>query len=260
MGSIITRLKTIRKQRLLTQASFLLALNLYMVRVPQVCFPALNCHSCPAAVFACPVGVIVNFCQLRLVPYITLGMLGLVGLVGGRIICGWVCPFGLLQDLLHRIPTRKYTLPQQLGWLKYVFLGGMVLLLPLAFTRWDFSYCNVCPAASLESAIPWAFLGVSSGHGFRFVLRMSILLIVLVSAIVASRSFCRLMCPLGAIFSVFNRFSLFRLNHRNDTCTECGRCRKECPVAIDPVRQMNTAECIRCTDCTAEGCLGLGTN
>jgi len=254
MGSIIFgRLKN----RLITQSAALVGLNLYFLRLQSVCVPALNCYSCPAAVFACPIGTLVNFSVLRLFPFITIGILGLTGIIGGRFVCGWVCPFGFIQDGLHKIPSPKLEVPQRLGYTKYLVLILLVFLIPFFFPHSTSTFCHFCPTGTLESAIPWRIMGVSSGDNIGFSMRMVILLGTIVLAIVLSRGFCRLLCPLGAIFSIFNRVSLFRMR-LTKPCNNCGTCAKECPVEIDPVKQMNAPECIRCLECTEPPHLKFG--
>ncbi len=257
MGSIIRAIKKVRAQ-VLSQSASLVLLNAYFLRLRSICIPALNCHSCPAAVFACPVGVLVNFASLRIVPFVAIGVLGLVGIVGGRLVCGWLCPFGFIQDGLHKIPTKKLSLPPRLGYTKYLVLIATVGAVPFLFPDSLLVFCRLCPAGTLESSIPWRILGVSTTFTIGFPLRISILVAVLVLMIVVSRGFCRLLCPLGAIFAVFNRISLFRIRLTRRKCADCGLCAEMCPVEIHPVEQMNSSECIRCLKCTSTRHLKLG--
>ncbi len=271
MGSIITRAKKLRIARMSSQISALILLNLQFLNrwlaapldgLRGACVPGFYCHSCPWAVLACPLGVIVNFARLGLVPYITLGILGLVGTLGGRLVCGWVCPFGFLQDLLFKLRTHKFQIPARLAYAKYLVLVVFVLAVPhfnpTASQRlYSYTFCDGCPSGTLESTIPWAFVGhwdVNSGvfGGFttRFFVRISILLATLIFVIFVSRGFCRVFCPLGAIFGLFNRFSVFRYDLAHKKCNNCSACAKVCPVHIDPVTEMNSAECIRCYECT----------
>lgn len=257
MGSIITT-KTKDRARNATRLGVLAAVNLSFLRLRAFCFPVLNCHSCPLSVFACPIGVLVNFSMLRIVPFITIGILGLVGVVSGRLVCGWVCPFGLLQDGLHRIPTKKMGLWPRLGHVRYVMLVGLVLAVPLFFPKIPYTFCHLCPAGTLESAIPWTVMGAASAWRFGFLLRVGILVGVVVLSIGVSKGFCRVLCPLGLMFSAFNKFSLLRMRRTTHGCNGCGECARRCPVGIDPVRQMNSGECVRCLECTMTGHLALG--
>ena len=258
MGSIVDRAKRIDRLRTLAQLGALAILLMPFMGVRSICGPAFHCHSCPLSAFACPVGVLVNFSTLRMIPYVTLGILGAIGTFMGRIVCGWICPFGLLQDTLHRIPTRKLSLPPKLRYVKYALLVGLVLAVPFFLPGKPYTFCDFCPAATLESTIPWAFMGVTKGFGARFIMRISILVAVLAFATVVSRGFCRTLCPLGATYSLFNKFSLFHIRLTRDNCPDCGLCKQDCPVEIHPVQQMNTAECTRCLDCTSTEHLKLG--
>ncbi len=257
MGSIIRAITKVRAQ-VLSQSAAVLLLNAYVFRLRSLCVPALNCHSCPAAVFACPIGVIVNFASLRIVPLIALGILGLAGTIGGRIFCGWICPFGFLQDGLHKIPSKKFSLPAKADYTKYLVLAAMVVAIPFFFPNSLLVFCRTCPAATIESSIPWRIMGVSSPFTSAFYLRIAILVAVIAFVIAVSRGFCRLLCPLGAIFALFNRFSLFRMRLTKLDCNDCRRCLKDCPVEIHPVNQMNSPECIRCMKCTSTAHLKFG--
>lgn len=245
------------KTRLGTQITALVGLNLYFLRLHSICVPVLNCHSCPASVFACPLGILINFANLRIFPFITLGILGLTGIVAGRFVCGWLCPFGLIQDGLNRVPSPKLKIPQSYSYTKYLVLVILVLMVPLFFPASRFTFCYFCPAGTLESAIPWRFMGVSSGDNLGFAIRVSILVFIIVLTILASRGFCRLFCPLGAVLSLFNKTSLFRMR-LTYPCNNCGVCAKKCPVGIDPVKDINTRECIRCLECTQPPHLKFG--
>lgn len=265
MGSMITRIKRIRISRIFTQISALVVLNIQALGLRGICSPVFFCHSCPLASMACPLGVLVNFATLKIWPFITIGILGLVGTFAGRLVCGWVCPFGFLQDMLHKIPTRKFSLPSKLRYVKYAVLVGLVFAVPFFLPGKPYTFCDFCPSGTLESTIPWAFIGhwdVNSGlfGGFtaRFITRISILAGVLLFVVLVSRGFCRVFCPLGAIFGLFNRFSLFRFNLAYKKCNSCSACAKVCPVGIDPVTEMNGEECIRCYECTSTKHIKMG--
>ncbi|MCX6344406.1 MAG: 4Fe-4S binding protein [Armatimonadetes bacterium] len=227
--------------------------------------PVFYCDSCPWSVMACPLGMFMRYSKMRLFPFITVAMLAIVGAFGGRIICGWVCPFGLLQDLLYKIRTRKLAIPPQARYLKYVILVVFLVGVPYFFPTSKFSFCDGCPSGTLENMLPKAFIGhfsVSSGlfNGFtpRFYTRVSILLATLLLSVFVSRGFCRTLCPLGAIFGLFNKFSIFRYNQTFQKCNSCGGCKKVCPVDIDPVKEINGAECIRCYECTTTKHIKMG--
>ena len=108
--------------------------KLYQGAGKTVCVPGLNCYSCPAASGACPIGAfqaVVGSSKFSFSYYIT-GFLILLGVLLGRFICGFLCPFGWFQELLHKIPTKKLSTKRlkPLTYLKYAVLLVMVFLLP----------------------------------------------------------------------------------------------------------------------------------
>ena len=137
--------------------------GLYQGTGKTVCVPGLNCYSCPAASGACPIGAfqaVVGSSKFRFSYYIT-GFLILLGVLLGRFICGFLCPFGWFQELLHKIPTKKLSTKKlkPLTYLKYAVLLVMVFLLPAFLVNdvgmGDPFFCKyLCPQGVLEGAIP----------------------------------------------------------------------------------------------------------
>lgn len=263
MGSMIKRKKRITLFRYLSQFAATTILMLPFFGLKRICGPALHCHSCPLSMFACPLGVLVNFSTLRIIPFVAIGTLGLIGTLFGRIVCGWICPFGLLQDGLAKITRLKYSIPRPLRYTKYLVLVGLVFFVPFFFPGAPYTFCHFCPTGTLESAVALRVIGdeqaLAAGMGTMFFIRVAILAGFFIFTILVSRGFCRMFCPLGAIYSLFNRISLFRMSLNTHKCTNCGACAKKCPVDIDPVKDINSAECIRCLDCTPIGHLKLGS-
>jgi polyferredoxin len=223
--------------------------------------PGLNCYSCPAASFACPIGGLQHFSAARQVPLYLGAMLGLTGLVTGRLTCGWLCPFGWLQDLAYRLPTRKWSPRVRLKWLRFAMLAVFVLLLPfLTGEQW---FSKICPAGTLEAGIPWVLLSaeVRKQAGWLFAFKVATLAGLLGWMTVTRRPFCRYFCPLGAVYALFNPISLLRVSAEPHACSSCGQCKKACPVEIDPLTSVNSMECIHCMECVRacpSGVLRLG--
>lgn len=228
----------------------------------QVCVPGLNCYSCPGALGACPIGslqAVLNGRQKNLSFYVT-GLLILFGTIFGRLICGFLCPFGFLQELLYKIPVRKWRIPKKiddkLRYLKYVILVVFVLLLP-AFLHGTYGigdpwFCKyICPAGTLEGGIPLVSVnsGLRSMVGFLFSWKILILILVLVASMYIYRPFCKYMCPLGAIYGLFNRFSIYQMQVEKGKCTHCGICEKTCLMQVNVTENINSPECIRCGAC-----------
>ena len=113
-----------------------------------LCNPVLSCHSCVLAWFACPIGVFVHYSGYHLFPFLAVGTVLLLGVFLGRLLCGWVCPFGLLQDLLYKMPGPKFHMPKWTVNVKYVVLLVTVILLPFFLGEQTMlSFCRWCPAS-----------------------------------------------------------------------------------------------------------------
>ncbi len=227
-----------------------------------VCVPVLNCYSCPGALGACPIGslqAVLGGANHRF-PFYVLGLLMLFGVVLGRLVCGLLCPFGLVQDLLHKIPSPKLKVPKKidrpLRWLKYMVLAVMVILLP-AFAAADTGvtppyFCKyLCPAGTLGGGIPLLAANPSLRAlvGALFSWKVLVMALILLACVFIPRVFCRYLCPLGAFYSLFNRFSFYRMELDRDKCEGCKKCERACPMAVEVTKDINSGECIRCGKC-----------
>ena len=234
--------------------------RLYQGAGKAVCVPGLNCYSCPAASGACPIGAfqaVVGSSKFRFSYYIT-GTLILLGVLLGRFICGFLCPFGWFQELLHKLPTKKLSTRRlrPLTYLKYAVLLVMVVLLPaLAVNEvgmGDPFFCKyLCPQGVLEGAIPLSLTnaGIRAALGTLFARKLSILLAVAVLSVVFYRPFCKWLCPLGAFYALLNKVSLFQMQVDPNKCISCGKCAKACQMDVDITKTPNHTECIRCGMC-----------
>jgi len=240
--------------RLWVQAAFLLAwLDPLMLRLHTVCSPVFHCYSCPLATFACPIGVLAQFSAIHFFPALAFGTLLAVGALLGSFVCGWICPFGLLQDLVGRIPTRKYELPGWMGYSRYVTLVALVLAVPYWFGEdHPLFFCRLCAAGALEGAVPnMARLAISGETVIWPSPVKTIILVVFAAAMLFTwRPWCTLFCPLGAIYGLCNRFSFFFLRFRPDRCNDCDLCRSLCRYHGRAQRRSSQTQCIRCLDCT----------
>jgi ferredoxin-type protein NapH len=212
-----------------------------------------HCYACPLATFACPIGVIAQFGAIHVFPFIAIGLLIAVGALLGTLICGWVCPFGFLQDLTAKVPTPKFDLPKFTGYFRYVVLVVTVLAIPYFFGEGHPLFvCRVCPAGALEAAVPTMAGQAIAREAIVWpsALKLTILVTFLVAIFFIKRPWCRVLCPLGAIFSLFNRVSAFFLRFDVDKCTHCEKCHKLCEYGIEPEKTPNDLHCIRCLECT----------
>jgi polyferredoxin len=236
------------------QAAFLLVwLDPLALRLHSFCSPVFHCYGCPLATFACPIGVLANFSALHMFPFVAVGLLVAVGAVFGTMVCGWACPFGLLQDLAAKVPTPKFDLPRWTGHLRYVVLVGTVLAVPFFFGEsHPLFVCNFCPAGALEGGVPSMVQQAAAGQPVVLPnsLKLGVLFAFLGAIFFVRRPWCRVLCPLGAIFSIFNRTSAFFLRLDPNKCTQCKRCHKLCELGLQPDKSPNDSRCIRCLDCT----------
>lgn len=236
--------------------------KIYQGDLKKLCVPGMNCYSCPGARGACPIGslqAVLGNSSYRF-SYYVVGFLFLVGALVGRFVCGWLCPFGLIQDLLHKIPLFKkvetFKGDRQLRKVKYGILLVFVILLPLFLVdligQGSPYFCKlICPVGMLEGGIPLVLLnkGMRSAIGFLYYWKGAILGLTIFLSIVIYRPFCKYLCPLGAIYSLFNPISLLRYRLDENRCVRCGKCKKVCQMNIDPVKNCNHLECIRCGRC-----------
>ncbi|WML34760.1 4Fe-4S binding protein [Clostridium sp. OS1-26] len=235
--------------------------SIYSGKLKSICVPGLNCYSCPGAFGACPIGslqAVISDIKYKFSFYIV-GFLTLMGVTMGRFICGWLCPFGLIQELLNKIPSPKFKVSkrfEKLKYLKYIILLVFVILLPMFWVNdvgmGSPTFCKyICPAGTLEGGIPLTLLDTSlrSAVGFLFAWKLTLLIITIILSIIIFRPFCRFICPLGAIYSIFNPISIYRLKIDKDKCTSCGACTKKCKMDIEVYKKPNSLECIRCGEC-----------
>ena len=226
-----------------------------------LCLPGLNCYSCPGAVGACPLGSIQNALaasKTKLPTYI-LGIILLYSIILGRTICGFLCPVGLIQELLYKIKTpklQKSKVTRVLSYFKYVLLFALVIIIPLMYALQDKNmplpaFCKfICPAGTFEGAI---FLLSNPNNtdffgmlGSLFTWKFVLLIIILVASVFIFRFFCRFLCPLGAIYGLFNKLSIIGVKVDKSKCNSCGACISHCKM---DVKEVGDHECIQCGEC-----------
>ena len=256
--------------RLLAQFAFFVLQNpflanfhkgrIYQGRLKLACTPGLNCYSCPAAVASCPIGSLQMFlggARHSMSLYVT-GFLLTLGVVFGRFICGYVCPMGLLQDLLYKIKAPKIKLRLRYArYAKYAVLVLFVIVLPFVVrdelirtgAPWFCKY--ICPSGTIFAAAP--LLGANdflrAMVGAQFYIKAAIAFGLMLTSIFVFRFFCRVLCPLGAVYALFNKFAFLRMHCHKDKCTSCGKCRQACHIMLEPDKNPNSPECVRCGKC-----------
>ena len=234
--------------------------EIYQGKAKYACVPGFNCYSCPGAIGACPLGSIQNALASsgHQAGWYVLGILSLFGVILGRTICGWLCPLGLIQELLHKIPTpkiKKSRITRALSWLKYILLAVFVVAIPLWYgLKHNMplpGFCKyICPAGTFEGAMGLlsnpANTGKFSMLGILFTRKFVIMLVIGLLCVFCYRTFCRFICPLGAIYGCFNRFNVIGVKVDSSRCNSCGSCVRSCGM---DVRHVGDHECINCGKC-----------
>ncbi|MBR1558824.1 MAG: 4Fe-4S binding protein [Clostridia bacterium] len=228
-----------------------------------LCVPGFNCYSCPAAVGACPLGALQNALNAsgHTAPWYVLGIITLYGLMLGRAICGWLCPLGLIQELLHRIPTPKIgksRVTRALTYVKYALLVVFVVAVPVWYGLSHGmalpAFCKyICPAGTLEGGVGLLSNPRNATSFYQlkllFTRKFVVMLAVGLACVFCYRAFCRFLCPLGAIYGLFNRFALTGVKVDMGRCDGCGACVRHCPM---DVRHVGDRECISCGRCVGK--------
>lgn len=231
--------------------------TIYRGPAKVVCTGTLNCYSCPAALFSCPIGTMQFLIEYaKMIPAYAIGSLAIFGPLFGRGPCAYACPFGLLQDLLHRLsPFRSQV--RIIPWVrqaKWLVFAVFVVIVPYwkeipAFCAW------ICPAGTLQAGIPIVLANDSfrTGIGLTFAWKVLLLAVIVLYAMREQRPFCRYLCPLGLFLGLFNRISMLRIARDRNTCLSCGMCGRQCPMGLELPREINALDCIKCGTCI-KGC------
>ena len=236
--------------------------QLYKGKWKQFCNPGINCYSCPAARLSCPIGAMqaVSGSISFKISFYVVGFVLALGVLFGRAICGFICPFGLIQELLYKIPFPKKRLWKGFTYVKYVILLVFVFLLPVVSVNTVGmgapAFCEyICPAGTLEGGIPLLATHPELRQiiGALFSFKACVLLLTLIGCLMICRFFCKVMCPLGAIYGILNKISLYHMEINTENCVSCGKCHAVCPMDVNPAENPDSAECIRCGRCV-EGC------
>ena len=233
--------------------------NIYQGNSKIMCAPGINCYSCPGAIGACPLGTLQGAFSAKhhsTIWYVA-GILLLYCIMFGRLICGWLCPFGLIQELFYKIKSpklKKSPVTRLLSWLKYVILVFFVFIIPIMYGFRNTplpAFCKyICPAGTLEGGIGLLSNAVNESYfrmlGPLFTWKFLLLVSIMVGCIFVFRLFCRFICPLGALYGLFNKFSFFGIKLNRSKCVDCGKCYATCKVDI---KHVGDQECISCGAC-----------
>ena len=258
--------------RYLTQWLTFVVARLGIFRITGVCpikrsglgvFPFINCQSCELATGACALGTFQMSMLNHTLPLALIGKLILVGILSGRLICGWICPYGFLSDIFDKIPGKRINISLKFSYIKYVFLIVFVISSLSYLFRNNVKhlfYCSYICAAGfyygvLEYALTTGLKAVISEFPlihYMLVCHFVMGILIIVGSIkLGGRFFCKYICPLGTFYGLFNKTALFRLKLNNNKCTGCKRCISVCPMKISILNKshLSRSSCILCGRC-----------
>ncbi len=172
-------------------------------------------------------------------------------LIAGPVFCGWVCPFGSIQEWFGKLGRKifkrrfnrliPYKVDRILRYLRYIMLGWVVYMTAVTGTL---VFADIDPYFALFNF--WTSEVAIGG--------VIILIAVLVLSLLVERPFCKYACPYGAVLGVFNLFRIFKVRRSPSTCINCKACDRTCPMNI-PVSRSGVVrhhQCITCLKCTSE--------
>ncbi len=196
---------------------------------------------------------------------ILLGII-LIGLsiVFGRFFCGWMCSFGAMNDLFYYISKKLFKfnfvvserIDNILKWLKYLILLFIIIcfwILGINFANELNPWKSFAEIAKLPPAKPM------------FTVGLIFLIIIIIGSMVIERFFCRYLCPLGAIFTLFSKLKITNIYKERSVCGKCRACTATCSMGLalykeDKVKEVDCISCLKCVDICPKNNVNLGIN
>jgi len=280
----------IRTLRIISQFVFFLLFNavLFGFEALPLLLPVLQSLGAPSKTVGDAFAAMQYMLYQTTFPWLPLASFLIIAVLLGRMLCGWVCPFGFIQDILGYI-KRKHTeisprTHKDMIYIKYGILG-IVLLISITISVTTLmgigrSYKNalgvfaqapfnaLSPHDTLFAMLPiMTYNAFSAGLSFQDILlgigtlsplfwvRLAILALVIVFVIFTPRSWCKYFCPVGAIMALLNYFSFLGLKRDVVHCTKesCHSCVEACPMKVPildlPWEKFTHPECIYCLEC-----------
>ena len=167
----------------------------------------------------------------------------------GRAICGFLCPMGLIQDIMDKLRQKTKTEGIKMNEKMYGAVTPLKWALVLVFIGLCFAggnFCNFCPAVAVSPIL--------AGMSTSLYVSGFLMILVLMAGFFKRRSFC-MVCPVGTIMGFFHKISLFRIKKDVQSCTGCGACYEACPMGIKMIYterekiDVTSAGCIMCGEC-----------
>jgi polyferredoxin len=174
----------------------------------------------------------------------------LMTIIFGRFFCGWLCAFGAFNDLIYALSKKVFKnnyrvnnkVDSILKYLKYIIL---LFIMVIAWTMGSTLFSTVSPWDAFAQITN--FPQIISDFTIGFIL----LILITIGAFFIERFFCRYLCPLGALFTIFSKISIFKINMPKAKCGNCRACTSHCSMGIplNKIDEMKGKECINCLKC-----------
>ncbi|MCW3976063.1 MAG: 4Fe-4S binding protein [Candidatus Bathyarchaeota archaeon] len=220
--------------------------------------------------------------SLPLFPWIPLASILIIGVIIGRLLCGWACPFGFIQDLLSRLSKEKIRISQQNHnkyiKIKFVFLGitlfvSFILALSLHLDAnnelkralgpfAEGIFYTISPNETFFGDLPGLLAQASTGSlnlnisNYLLYFNLIFLIFTLIGAFKIPRFWCKYLCPLGGFLGIIAKCSLLGIRRDLTKCDRCMKCVKVCPMQIKilelPWEKFTDTECTLCVECIEE--------
>lgn len=183
--------------------------------------------------------------------FILMGVVFILALLFGPVLCGWVCPFGSLQEWIGKIGKKLFKkryntfIPEKLdNLLRFLRYGMLVWVLVMTALSARLFFAEFDP----YNALFHLWTGEAAIGG------VIALIIVVLSSLIVERPFCKYMCPYGALLGVFNKIRIFKIKRNEKTCISCNKCDAACPmnIKISTKNVVTDHQCISCLKCTSE--------
>ena len=194
--------------------------------------PFVDCQNCP--VITCWGRITTLFWGFWLA-------LPLTVLLFGRAFCGWLCPGGLLNQMLGRIaPLKLRSNSPLIRFSSWGTVLGLVVALALWLGLDNPRWMVPIRVGEFQQAVMLSF----EHAGLNWLIRTGVLLAFIVAGLVAANLWCRVACPTGGMLELLKRFSLFKV-YKTPECNDCDKCRTVCEMGTRPAEQ----NCTNCADC-----------
>lgn len=233
-----------------------------IVGTTGVIYPYFFCYSNPWDVGNCPLGIMehgfvdiqISFWSGLSMLFYLAGFLMLMGLLLGRMFCGWACPMGLLQDITRKFKisdrVRRKLKPKidpRFKNVKYLIL----LAIPItAYLSKDLFYTNLCPVGGVTGTIPTLLFYPGEWLlGSSFTVKITSIILFFILVILVTRGWCKYLCPVGALLAPWNKLTPIKITRDEKACTSCGLCEKKCPMDIKDIGKKPDSECVLCGRC-----------